>query len=119
MSLTNDRYSGNATITFFEDEATVGCREVYCCGYQGPDGITRSAYWPNIAHFCRQCGQLWAREVYTFHFSYLPLIRKAWIIREHRCLACQGGDLLTDEQLASADPQLLRREFLAELERYA
>ena len=105
--------SGPATIHYLDGDQYLGCREVYCCGYNE----SNSAYWPNSAFFCPSCGELWARAIFDFSFDYRPIPRAAWKVDSRYCVKCGDGTLLEDS-LSGASPELLTRELLALLERY-
>ena len=106
--------SGAATILYFDqDQAFLGQCKVYCCGYSE----TYSAYWPNTAFFCPLCGELWARAIFTFDFTYTPIPKETWTVTKRPCAKCGDGTLL-GEQLDGASPELLTRELLALLERH-
>jgi hypothetical protein len=78
------RTSGNATLSIFEGSRLVSSSEVYCCGYEGG----RSAFWPHFATFCPECGEVWRREVYDYHFTYEPIPWGKWRVTESLCPAC-------------------------------
>jgi len=78
------RTDGNATLSTFEFGVPVAEDRVYCCGT--PPG--RSAYYPHLAAFCPECGELWRREVYTYHFNYQPIPSGLWKVREDLCPLC-------------------------------
>lgn len=101
--------SGPATVTYFLGQSLVGSRESYCCGYSEA-GESYSAYWPNIAYFCEICGELWGRQILTFHFDYAPRFGATWKVRSRPCQWCGGGNFLVDEPLDGADEALLRHE---------
>lgn len=86
MSLTTPttKADGNATLSTFEGNQLVSSETVYCCGYEGG----RSAYWPHLATICPECGEVWRREVYTYHFLYQPLVPDRWRSRSELCPAC-------------------------------
>lgn len=107
--------SGSATIYYLDqDQSLLGQREIYCCGYNE----SRSAYWPNLAFFCPSCGNLWARAIFSFDFTYVPIPQEAWKIFIRPCARCGDGTLLSNDSLSGASPELLTRELLALLERY-
>jgi len=76
--------SGNATLSTFEDERLASAIEVYCCGAEGGG----SAFWPHIAWFCEECGELWKREVYDYHFDYCPRPAGRWKVSSDLCPKC-------------------------------
>lgn len=108
-------HQGNATLLYFEGQSFVGQRSVFCCGYEN-----QSAYWPNIAYFCAECGELWAKMIYDFHFTYLPIPQTKWITEGRRCVRCGNGSLLETHgiDLDTCSDNLITREFLALLEKY-
>lgn len=105
--------SGGATLHYLDGDQYLGCREVCCAGYTEQ----HSAYYPNTAFFCTQCGELWARAVYNFSFDYVPIPQTPWAITLRPCVKCGDGTLL-DTSLEGASLELLTRELLALLERY-
>jgi predicted RNA-binding Zn-ribbon protein involved in translation (DUF1610 family) len=102
---------GNATLRFLESSRFVGEIRQYCCGYASPSGERSSAYWPNIAFICPQCGELWARAVYSFEFTYRPIPLARWVVKARHCPECGDGHLIPpDTDLATVSPELLKRE---------
>lgn len=109
---------GQATIYVSEHNQHIGTEQVYACGYDSNGGgTTHSAYWPNIAYVCEQCGQLWARRVYQFHFDYKPIPSALWVFVQRNCATCGDGLLVEELGLETASPGLIEREFLLELRR--
>lgn len=92
-------HSGHAQVTTFEG-SDVHSERVYCAGTPP----NNSAYYPNVAWFCPECGEIWRRQVYTFEFSYRPLVEEKWKVYSSRCLAC--------------DAPRIRREFTQLLKEY-
>lgn len=91
--------SGTATLTCFRLGRILSTKEVYCCGAENG----RSANWPHQARFCEGCGEVWEREVYTYHFDYAG--RGApWNVRSSLCPSC--------------DEQVTRREFAEIMKEY-
>jgi len=84
MTTDDQRTSGNATLSTFEGSRLVSTALVYCCGYEGG----RSAFWPHRATFCPECGEVWRREVYDYHFDYEPIPSGHWRIVSDECPAC-------------------------------
>lgn len=78
------RADGNATLSRFIQDRLTGTEEVYCCGTP----TDRSAFWPHRASFCPECGEIWKREVYTYHFSYQPIPHDKWRVEEDLCPTC-------------------------------
>jgi len=83
--MASDQTQGHATVTTFEG-AAVTSERTYCCGTP-PNA---SAYYPNVAWFCPDCGEVWRRQVYAFDFTYRPLVAEAWKVYTARCLACDA-----------------------------
>lgn len=109
--------SGNATVTYLEQDRFVGSREVYCCGYAPTSGVTVSAYWPHTAYFCPRCGSLWGRAIYDYHFDYAPIPKGSWAIESRPCVRCGDGQFLYGhDSLEGVSPELLTRELLALIE---
>jgi len=81
MDLT--RTNGNATLTRFSPEGS-SSQQVYCAGTPP----NRSAYYPNIAWFCGECGEVWQRDVYVFDFNYHPIPRERWKVALDYCPPC-------------------------------
>lgn len=107
--------SGNATVVYLEHDKPVGTRETYCCGYVTPGGQRHSGYWPNTAYVCPTCGQLWARAIYNFHFSYASLVPALWTTEIRNCPEHGDGFFLSGcsaEQLQHCSRELLAREVL-------
>lgn len=84
MAQADQRTNGNATLSIFEAARLASSSEVYCCGYEGG----HSAFWPHLAWFCPECGEIWRREVYDYHFTYRPIPPAKWIVREDLCPGC-------------------------------
>lgn len=78
------RTNGNATLSTFVGGSLVREELVYCAGTPP----NRSAYYPHIATFCPECGELWRREVYTYHFDYAPIPWARWRTQEDLCPSC-------------------------------
>lgn len=76
--------SGQATLSVFQGDRLVRSGERYCAG--GREG--HSALWPHVAWFCRICGEIWRREVYTYHFDYRPECGDRWTIVQNICDKC-------------------------------
>jgi hypothetical protein len=91
---------GTATLTRFRAGQVVGTTRVYCCGTP-PD---RSAFYPHIASFCPECGEVWQREVYTYDFDYRPIPPGKWRVETERCASC--------------DEPAIRREFAELMKEY-
>jgi len=108
MSTTDYPHAGQAAVIYLEGSAFLGQRSAYCCGYEG-----QSAFWPNTAYFCPQCGEIWARTVLDFKFDYKPLPRGSWVIEHRACVPCGDGQLLIGQEsrLDACDEGLIRREF--------
>ena len=68
------RTDGNATLSVFEQGQLTSSSEIYCCGTP----YERSAFWPHVASFCPECGEVWRREVYDYHFNYLTNAAPFW-----------------------------------------
>jgi len=81
---TDQKNDGNATLSTFEGDHLISAELVYCCGYEGG----RSAFWPHRAWFCPECGTIWRRAVYEYHFSYTPIPSGAWRVTLEDCPAC-------------------------------
>lgn len=109
-------YSGGAVIQCFDHNELVGSYSHYCCGFDYA-GNKYSAWWPHIALFCPECGEIWGRRVYLYEFDYEPyqvagdLKRADWAVETEHCAAHGGGQLLPDTLTEVADEPLLRREF--------
>ena len=84
MAQTNELHSGHAQVTLFTPQGTES-RRVYCAGTPP----NNSCYYPNVAWFCSECGDIWKRQVYTFEFPYRPLVAEKWKVYSSRCPACQ------------------------------
>ena len=110
---------GTARVRYFDHGSPVGEREAYCCGYSDTAGESHSAYWPHIAYFCPYCGEIWGREVLIPQFSYQPIPQQPWVIESRRCAKHGDGLFLTGKPLDNCSPELLRREALLLLNRYA
>ena len=106
---------GAATVNYFERDAFVGSRKMYCCG-AADDTERFSAYWPHTAYFCSSCGNLWARAIYDYHFTYAPRVPAGWVIESRKCVECGDGQLLFAQPLDGVSTELLTRELLALLE---
>jgi len=76
--------NGNAQLYRFVGNALESSERVYCCGTP-PE---RSAYYPNIAWFCGECGEIWRRDVYEFEFHYHPIPRERWKVSLDYCPPC-------------------------------
>lgn len=109
------RHEGNATIQYFEGSRYTGSQRVYCCGASA-EGERFSAYWPHVAFFCPQCGELWGRAIYQREFDYRPRIAAEWHVESKRCVRCGDGQFLAGLPLDGADTDLLTRELLALME---
>ena len=106
---------GPATVQYFERDAYVGSRRMYCCGASSA-GESFSAYWPHTAYFCPVCGDLWGREVIQPEFDYAPRVSGPWVIERRRCVEHGDGQFLVGKDLDYVSLELLTREFLALLE---
>lgn len=115
MTATTSKHDGNATVIYFDNEQFAGTQRVYCCGYDG-----QSAYYPNVAMFCAECGRIWGRRVYDFHFTYHPLSSTKWITEAARCPEHGDGSFLGyyTTNLLECSEELIRREFTLLMERY-
>lgn len=102
-------YHGTATVQYFERDAFVGERRVYCCGASS-GGESFSALWPHTAYVCPLCGQLWGRAVYQYEFDYSPRVRMVWAVEVRRCVSCGDGAFLVSQDLDSCSHSLLQRE---------
>lgn len=109
------KHEGNATIQYFEGSRYVGSRQMYCCG-AGAEGERFSAYWPHVAFFCPQCGELWGRAIYQREFDYHPRVTAEWHVETKHCARCGDGQFLSGLPLDGADKDLLTRELLALME---
>lgn len=106
---------GKAIIRYFEGSSFVGSRESYCCGYAAADGTRSSAYWPNTAYFCPNCGEIWGRAVYDYQFAYQPIPQAPWVVESRRCPQHGDGYFLSGiggPNLLSCSRELLAREAL-------
>lgn len=110
-------YDGNAVVNYFEHDAYVGSRQMYCCGASSA-GESFSAYWPHTAYFCPVCGDLWGREIISPEFDYAPRVHEAWTVEQRRCVEHGDGQFLVGKDLDHVSPDLLTREFHALMERY-
>ena len=111
-------FSGTAIARYFLHSSLVGTRRLYCCGYRGEDGTSRSAHWPHVAYFCPKCGEIWGREVLTYQFDYAPLPDAVWVIESRRCAKHGDGLFLTGKLLEDCSDELLRRELSVLLSHY-
>lgn len=107
---TPPEYSGTADELFFLGTDFIGKRTQYCCGLMD-SGREYSAFWPNTAYFCSHCGEIWARRVMKFNFTYTPKVTKRWVIRERHCATHGDGRLL--DSLIGADTALLTHDLVA------
>lgn len=110
-------HSGNAILRYFERDQYIGRREVYCCGYAPASGKSVSAYWPNLAYFCPECGEIWARGIYEYGFDYQPIPPSPWVVETRRCAEHGDGYLLVGlgdsaPHLSCCSLPLLAREAL-------
>jgi hypothetical protein len=87
-------HCGNATITHYNHLENLGSVEVYCCGYE-ENGKSYSAYWPNIALFCPQCGKVWGMMMYKHHFNYSPIPEGKYKVETVVCRNCGGAALFS------------------------
>lgn len=108
-------YDGNALVQYFERDAFIGSRRVYCCG-ASMAGEHFSAYWPHTAYFCPVCGDLWGRAVMCYEFEYAPIVHGSWVVEKRACVEHGDGQFLYAQLLDSCDEELIRRELLALLE---
>ena len=111
-----EKNDGIALVQYFEHDQFVGTRRTYCCS-ASEAGVSFSAYWPHTAYFCPKCGDLWAREIFTYEFDYAPRVRSSWAVESRPCVSCGDGQLLSGHHsLDNVDSALLTRELLALLE---
>jgi len=81
--VTTIEHSGHATLTTFEG-SDVKQERIYCAGTPP----NHSCYYPNVAWFCPECGEIWRRQVYSFEFTYRPLPAEKWKVYSTHCRAC-------------------------------
>lgn len=109
---------GEARLDYYDSSRHLGSVRKYLCGCT-EGGESHSGYFPNLAYFCIECGEIWARGVYTYEFEYQPLPTGKWRTLERPCIIHGGGLLidltpgesLTDPRLEAFSPELLLREF--------
>jgi len=101
---------GIGTVHYYEGSQLIGSREIWCALVRTAGDHVASVFYPNIAHFCQECGEIWAREIMAFSFDYQPLLAKKWSAREQLCPMHGGGELL-GEHLDQYPLSLLKREF--------
>lgn len=89
--MTSTSTNGHATITTFEG-THVSTERVYCCGTPP----NRSAYYPHVAWFCPECGEVWRRQVYAFEFTYAPLVAEKWKVYTSRCAPCDAPRIVAE-----------------------
>jgi len=107
------RVSGKVTVQYFERDVFVGERLAHSSS-MAYGGGHYSSYWPNTAYFCPTCGDLWAREIYQFHFDYEPLPKSSWVVEIRRCVRCGDGTFLAGQDIDKIENEaLLRRELAA------
>lgn len=91
MQPTQPKHSGHAQVTTFEGQL-VSRERVYCAGTP-PE---HSCYYPNVSWFCPECGEIWRRQVYTFEFTYRPLVAKKWEVYTSFCPACDAPRIVRE-----------------------
>jgi hypothetical protein len=114
--MTHYPHQGQAVVRYLDRSRSLGTRRAYCCGLSHA-GESLSAYWPNTAYFCPVCGEIWAREIYSFEFDYQPIPDQPWVVEARRCAAHGDGLLLTGKNLDQCSPEIIQREALILLER--
>lgn len=107
--------SGKAKVLYLENNVPVGFREIDCSSYTSLSGTINSAAYPHTAFFCPTCGEIWARAIYDFQFSYQPLIESSWVTEIRRCPQHGDGTFLSGysgSHLENCSRELLAREAL-------
>jgi len=84
-SPTTSEHQGHAIVTTFEGN-DVSSRRIYCAGTPP----NHSCYYPDVAWFCPECGEIWRRQVHSFDFTYRPLVRGRWKVYSADCPACEA-----------------------------
>lgn len=102
--------SGNSRVDYFDsNNRHLGHRDQYSCGYS-TGKTSHSAYWPNTAYFCPECGDIWAREIFTHKFNYQPLVTNRYVVESRPCADHGDGQLLVGKPLEGVSHAILLRE---------
>src|SRR3972149_2161735 len=105
--------AGPGIVQFIEQGKYVGSRLSYMAG-ASIGGESVSGFWPHVAYFCTECGDLWARAIWSPEgkwWSYHPLPSAKWRVELSHCQKHDGGFLLQDTpSLDDCSPELLQRE---------
>jgi hypothetical protein len=109
--------SGSVLVHYYVGGTPYGYYRQYCCGFNDA-GTSYSGYWPHVALFCPQCGDLWGRALFEYNFNYEPVPQQPWALVKRRCGGCGDGSLLLDAPLKGASAALLHYELLTLLNLY-
>jgi len=107
---TRRRLNMISTLQVFLAARLLGETSHYCAGFSD-GGKSYSGFWPHVAFFCTECGELWGRRFYQHPPSYSPLPSAKWVVQERRCRECGDGELLAAGMEEAASPELLKYEF--------
>lgn len=108
-------HSGTVRAFILENGQPTGSRIFHTSAYTSPSGEVFSIYLPNLAYFCSECGEIWAREIMQYGFIYHPYSdMPSWSVIFRPCARHGGGSLCTHpfEEYSS---DILRREALLEI----
>lgn len=101
---------GEGQVLYYENSHIVGTRQVAVGAVSPSSGVFNSSFLPNTAYFCPICGEVWAREIYTFKFAYRPIPKHSWVVEQRACPEHGDGYLLVGKDLDSCSIDILRRE---------